>query len=65
WTTTVARISYVIGPVIAAVMLETNPTMEWFWVVGGLLMVLSIVIVVLFHPYETKVKELEEIEVNR
>jgi len=28
-------------------------------------MVLSIVIVVLFHPYETKVKELEEIEVNR
>jgi len=65
WTTTVARISYVIGPVIAAVMLETNPTMEWFWVVGGLLMVLSIVIVVLFHPYETRVKELEEIEVNR
>ncbi len=65
WTTTVARISYVVGPVIAAVMLETNPTMEWFWVVGGLLMILAIFIVVLFHPYETKVKELEEIEVNR
>jgi MFS family permease len=65
WTTTVARISYIVGPVIAAVLLEANPTMEWFWVVGGLLMVLAIIIVLLFHPYETKVKELEEIEVNR
>jgi MFS family permease len=65
WTTTVARISYIAGPVIAAVMLEANPTMEWFWVVGGLLMVFAIIIVVLFHPYETKIKELEEIEVNR
>ncbi len=65
WTTTVARISYIVGPVVAAVMLETNPTMEWFWVVGGLLMVLAIIVVFLFHPYETKVKELEEIEINR
>jgi MFS family permease len=65
WTTTVARISYVVGPVIAALMLEADPTMEWFWVIGGLLMILAIVIVLLFHPYETKIKELEEIEVNR
>jgi len=65
WTTTVARISYIVGPVIAAVMLETNPTMEWFWVVGALLMILAIIIVLLFHPFETKVKELEEIEVSR
>jgi MFS family permease len=65
WTTTVARISYIVGPVIAAVMLETNPTMEWFWVVGALLMILAIIVVLLFHPFETKVKELEEIEVSR
>jgi MFS family permease len=65
WTTTVARISYIVGPVVAAVLLEVNPTMEWFWVVGGLLMVLAIIVVLLFHPYETKVKELEEIEINR
>jgi MFS transporter, putative metabolite:H+ symporter len=65
WTTTVARISYIVGPVIAAVMLEANPTMEWFWVTGALLMILAIVVVILFHPYETKIKELEEIEANR
>ncbi|MFA5102000.1 MAG: MFS transporter [Candidatus Thermoplasmatota archaeon] len=65
WTTTVARISYVLGPVIAALMLEADPTMEWFWVVGGVLMIFAVCVVLLFHPYETKIKELEEIEVNR
>lgn len=65
WTTTVARISYIVGPVIAALLLEANPSMEWFWVVGGLLMVVAIVVVLLFHPYETKIKELEEIEEER
>jgi len=65
WTTTIARISYILGPVIAALMLEANPSMEWFWVVGAFLMILAIIIVLLFHPYETKVKELEEIEANR
>ncbi|MCX6661777.1 MAG: MFS transporter [Euryarchaeota archaeon] len=65
WTTTIARISYVVGPVIAALMLEADPTMEWFWVIGALLMILTIIVVLLFHPYETKTKELEEIEVNR
>jgi MFS family permease len=65
WTTTVARISYILGPVIAAVVLDVNKTMEWFWVIGGLLMIFAIIVVVLFHPYETKVKELEEIESSR
>jgi MFS family permease len=65
WTTTVARISYVLGPVIAALMLEADPTMEWFWVIGGVLMIFAVCVVLLFHPYETKIKELEEIEVNR
>jgi hypothetical protein len=46
-------------------MLKVSPGMEWFWVVGGLLMIIPVILVVLFHPYETKTKELEEIEVKR
>jgi MFS family permease len=65
WTTTTARASYIIGPSLAAVMLTVSPGMELFWVVGGLLMIIPIVLVLLFHPYETRTKELEEIEVKR
>ena len=65
WTTTVARASYVVGPSLAAIMLTLSPGMELFWLVGGLLMVIPILLVVLFHPYETKTKELEEIEEKR
>ncbi len=65
WTTTTARISYVLGPAFAAIMLTVSPSMEWFWVVGGLLMLIPILLVFLFHPYETKIKELEEIEEKR
>jgi MFS family permease len=65
WATTTARISYVLGPALAAIMLTASPSMEWFWVVGGLFMIVPIVLVFLFHPYETKIKELEEIEEER
>jgi MFS family permease len=65
WTTTTARASYVMGPSLAAIMLTVSPGMELFWLVGGLLMIIPILLVVLFHPYETKTKELEEIEVKR
>jgi len=65
WTTAIARVSYVLGPALAAIMLTISPTMEWFWVIGGLMMIVPIVLVFLFHPYETKTKELEVIEVNR
>jgi MFS family permease len=65
WTTAVARASYVVGPSLAAIMLTVSPGMELFWLVGGLLMIIPIVLVILFHPYETKTKELEEIEVKR
>jgi MFS family permease len=65
WTTTTARVSYVLGPALAAIMLTISPSMQWFWVVGGTLMIVPIILVFLFHPYETKIKELEEIEVNR
>ena len=65
WATTTARVSYVLGPALAAIMLTVSPTMEWFWMVGGLLMIIPIVFVFLLHPYETKIKELEEIEEKR
>ncbi len=65
WTTTVARISYVIGPVLAAVLLKAFPTMEWFWVIAGSVMLLPIAIIYFFNPSETRVLELEDIEEGR
>jgi MFS family permease len=65
WTTTVARISYVAGPALAAVLLQAFPTMEWFWVVAGAVMILPIGIILLLNPYETKTRPLEEIELRR
>lgn len=65
WTTTVARVSYVAGPALAAVLLQAFPTMDWFWVVNGLIMLVPIAVVLLFNPYETKTRELEEIELQR
>jgi len=65
WTTTVARVSYVAGPALAAVLLDAFPTMDWFWVVAGAIMTIPIGIVLLLKPYETRDKELEEIELRR
>jgi MFS family permease len=65
WTTTVSRISYVAGPALAAVLLQAFPTMDWFWVITGLIMLIPIGVILLFNPYETKTKELEEIERER
>jgi hypothetical protein len=65
WATTTARVSYVLGPALAAIMLTVSPNMELFWVFGGLLMIVPIILVFLFHPYETKTKELEVIEAQR
>lgn len=62
WTTTITRISYVLGPVVAAVLLPLSPKMEWFWVVTGAIMIIPAVSLFLIKPYETKNKELEEIE---
>jgi MFS family permease len=65
WTTTAARGSYIIGPVVAAILLGLFPDMQWFWVISGLIMTIPIVLVLLFHPYETTHKELEVIESQR
>jgi MFS family permease len=62
WTTTTARISYVAGPALAAIMLTISPGMQWFWVLAGVLMLIPIALVLLFHPYETSCQELEDIE---
>lgn len=65
WTTTLARISYVVGPALAAMLLNVFPTMEWFWVCAGAVMLLPIGIIYFFNPSETRVLELEEIETGR
>jgi len=65
WTTTLARISYVAGPALAAVLLKAFPTMEWFWVVAAVIVLLPILIVRIYNPHETRVKVLEDIEVTR
>ena len=62
WTTTITRISYVLGPIVAAILLTLSPKMEWFWVVTGAIMIIPAVSLMLIKPYETKNKELEEIE---
>jgi MFS family permease len=62
WTTTITRISYVLGPVVAALLLTLSPNMEWFWVVTGAIMIIPAVSLFLIKPYETMNKELEEIE---
>jgi len=65
WTTTVARISYVVGPALVAVLLDAFPTMQWFWVAAAVVILLPIVIIRFANPYETKTHELEEIEHKR
>jgi len=69
WTTTIARVSYILGPALAAILLipSSAKIIDWsrFWAVAGLLMVIPILLVALFHPYETKTQELEEIEAKR
>lgn len=65
WTTTVARGSYVIGPMVVATFLQMFPKMDWYWVASGVIMLLPIAIIKIFNPYETKRKELEEIERRR
>ena len=41
------------------------PKKDWFWVAAGLIMLMPTAIIALFKPYETRVKELEEIEEKR
>jgi MFS family permease len=65
WTTTVARFGFVLGPAIAALLVAASPRMEWYWIFTGAIMVVPILIIKIFNPYETRLKELEEIETKR
>jgi len=65
WVSTITRISYVLGPLLVAELLILSPKMEWFWVITGLLMLIPIIVVFVFKPFETTRKELELIEARR
>jgi AAHS family cis,cis-muconate transporter-like MFS transporter len=59
-----SRLSYVLGPLLASVMLGAFPDMVMFWVIPGLLMIVPLFILFL-KPYEPKGKTLETIQEER
>ena len=61
---TAVRVTYVVGPLIAALLLLTFPTMEGFWIIGGVFMIVPL-ISLLIKPYETKGKVLETVQEER
>ena len=61
---TAVRVTYVIGPLIAALLLLTFPTMEGFWIIAGVFMIVPLVSL-LIKPYETKGKVLEDVQEER
>ncbi len=65
WTSTISRISYVLGPVLAALLLSLFPTMQWYWVITGLVMLGPVIIILIARPFETRRLELEEIQLSR
>ena len=65
WVSSIARIAYVAGPALAAVLLKVFPTMTGFWVVAGLVILIPIGIVWLVDPGETTRRDLEEIALLR
>ncbi|MCO6451545.1 MAG: MFS transporter [Caldilineales bacterium] len=65
WTTSLARVSYILGPALAAMLLTRFPTMRGFWLSAGAMMLIPIVAVLLARPFETKAVELETIAEQR
>jgi len=65
WTTTTARPSYIIVPLIISGLLRILTDMKFFWTFTALYPLIAFLIVIFTKPYETKKKELEEIEVER
>ena len=59
-----ARLGYVVGPLLASLLTSLFPTMQGFWIVGGLLM-LAPLLTLFAKPLETRGKTLEDIEVER
>jgi len=65
WVMSLARVAYVAGPALAALLLRTFPTMQGFWVVAGLVMLIPTAILLFSRPFETRALELEEIAEQR
>ena len=65
WVMSLARMAYVLGPALAALLLRNYPTMEGFWVVAGLVMLIPTGIILFVRPFETRALELEEIAEKR
>ena len=65
WVTALGRVAYVAGPALAALLLKQFPTMQGFWIVTGLVMLLPVAIIVLVDPAETSQHALEEIAATR
>jgi len=64
-TTTAARLSYVIGPLISSgIFLVTNTNYMVFWIMAGVFMIIPL-LSLLIKPYETKGKTLEEVQKER
>jgi len=61
-----ARLGYVIGPLLSALLIDMFAATTWdgFWIFAGLLMLIPL-FTLLAKPLETKGKTLEEIEVER
>ena len=59
-----ARLGYVFGPLLASLLTSLFPTMNGFWIVGGLLMIAPL-LTLFAKPLETRGKTLEDIEVQR
>ncbi len=59
-----ARLGYVVGPLLASVLIGLADEMFIFWIFAGLLMIIPL-FTLLAKPLETKGKTLEEIAVER
>jgi putative MFS transporter len=64
-TTTAARLSYVIGPLISSLtFLVTDTNYTIFWIMAGIFMIIPL-LSLLIKPYETKGKTLEDVQKER
>lgn len=64
-TTTAARLSYVIGPILSSIILfTTNENFVVFWILAGVFMIIPL-LSLLIKPYETKGKTLEDVQEER
>ena len=58
WVSSIARVAYVAGPALAALLLKAFPTMTGFWVAAGLVILVPVGIIALADPAETRKRTL-------